>query len=98
MRTCGTRMLGTPTLIVIIAGVLLLLTSSSPRPLLAQTQISLERDKEKTVYTIGSNNQVRQEEAAERDKTWDMLKNMGVVLDQRKRHARSEAGQSGPDR
>jgi hypothetical protein len=46
--------------------------------LAADDQISVKRDQDKTVYTIGPDTQNRQEEEKERDKAWDMLKNMRI--------------------
>jgi hypothetical protein len=53
-------------------------------PLSAEEVISVEHDKDKTVYTIGSSGQANQED---QDKAWEMLNNMGIIEDQRKGHA-----------
>jgi hypothetical protein len=53
-----------------------------PPPLLAQDVIDVQRDQDKTVYTIGPDNRTEQED--QEDKAWEMLKNMGIVVDQRK--------------
>ena len=41
------------------------------------------RDKEKTVYSIGSNKTKKDEEVKDKERSWDMLKNIGVVIDGR---------------
>ncbi len=65
------------------SSILLFFVSGLQAPLLAQDEISVQREKDKTVYTIGSCGENRREEAAERDKAWDMLRNMPVIIDGR---------------
>lgn len=45
--------------------------------------IDVKRDKEKTVYTIGPGD--RRYEMEERDRAWDMLRNMTPIVDERHR-------------
>jgi|WetSurSiteA1Bulk_404760.scaffolds.fasta_scaffold217770_1 hypothetical protein len=47
----------------------------------AEDAMSVTHDKDKTVYTIGSDETHRQENAKERDRAWDMLKNMSIHVD-----------------
>lgn len=51
-------------------------------PLIAD-EMEVKRDKEKTTYTIGGSEENRREEAKERDKAWDMLKHMPIIIDGR---------------
>jgi hypothetical protein len=53
-----------------------------PLALHAQDAIRVQRDRDKTVYTIGSNPPTKQED--QEDKAWEMLKNMGIIVDRRK--------------
>ena len=63
---------------------MLLFSSSGPQSLLfAQDEIGVSRDKEKTVYTIDSSDESRQQQEKERDRAWDMLKNMPIIIDKR---------------
>jgi hypothetical protein len=52
-------------------------------PLFAGDELDIKKDKDKTVYTIGSSDDNRKEEAKERDKAWDMLNKMPVIIDKR---------------
>jgi hypothetical protein len=45
--------------------------------------LDTERDKDKTVYSIGSNKTKRDEEVKDKERSWDMLKNMGIAVDER---------------
>ena len=91
-----TRRLGTSILMLLIAGALLFPTPRLLPRLYAQTPITVERDKDKTVYTIGSNSQIKQEEAAEREKAWEMLKNSGVVVDERTNRGQGQSERPSP--
>ena len=52
-------------------------------------------DKEKTVYSIGSNKTKNDEEAKDKERSWDMLKNIGIVVDGRQdKHHSSKDRQS----
>jgi hypothetical protein len=44
--------------------------------------LDAQHDKEKTVYSIGSNKTKRDEEVKDKERSWDMLKNMGIVIDE----------------
>jgi hypothetical protein len=63
--------------------IMLFIMSVPPVALFAADQIDVKRDKDKTVYTIGQDGQIRQEEEKERDKAWEMLRNMSII-DKRK--------------
>ncbi len=83
--------------IVTIGGsILFFFVSALQAPLLAQEEINVKREKDKTVYTIGSCGDNRREEAAERDKAWDMLKNMPVIIDGRQGQTRPPGPVSPP--
>jgi len=62
---------------------LLLLLTGSQSALFAQDDISVRRDKDKTVYTIEGGDQNRQLQERERERAWDMLRNMPVMIDGR---------------
>lgn len=65
------------------AGMLLFLSSGLQSLLFAQDEINVSRDREKTVYTIDSSDENRQEQEKERDRAWDMLKNMPIIIDKK---------------
>jgi hypothetical protein len=52
--------------------------------LVAQSKLEITRDKDKTIYSIESSKQSNQEEKDDKDKTWEMLKNSGVIINKRK--------------
>jgi hypothetical protein len=52
-------------------------------PAFAADVIDVKRDNEKTVYSIGSNDARRYEEAEEKARAWDMLNNMAPIVDGR---------------
>lgn len=83
----GRRMANLKLSIVIFFISLLLFVVSGPRlSLSAQEEITVSRDKDKTVYSIDSNDENRLQQEYERDKAWDMLRNMPVIIDQRQVH------------
>jgi len=45
--------------------------------------LDTKRDKDKTVHSIGSNKTKKDEEVRDKERSWDMLKNLGIVLDER---------------
>jgi hypothetical protein len=67
---------------------MLFVVASGPQPpsLGAQGEISVSREKDKTVYSIDSSDENRVREERERDKAWDMLRNMPVFIDKRQPH------------
>jgi hypothetical protein len=79
--------------------ILLLLLFGVQSLLLAQDEISVSRDKDKTVYTIESGDENRQEQAKEKDRAWDMLNNMPIIIDKRQgRPAQSKPPQPAPSK
>ena len=57
--------------------------------------LDTHRDKEKTVYSIGSNKTKNDEETKDKERSWDMLKNIGIVIDGRQdKHHSSKDPQS----
>ena len=62
--------------------------------------LDTQRDKDKTVYSIGSNKTKRDEEMKDKERSWDMLKNMGIVIDERQdkpshnKHPQSQTNQN----
>jgi hypothetical protein len=61
----------------------LYLVSGLQSPLFAQDDISVSREKDKTVYSIDSSDEDRQQQEREKDKAWDMLKNMPIIINGR---------------
>jgi len=51
----------------------------------AKNEMDIKRDKEKTVYIIGSQDSKKEKDTAEEDRknSWDMLKNMDIRIDKR---------------
>lgn len=45
--------------------------------------LDTKRDKDKTVHSIGPNKTKSDEDAKDKERSWDMLKNMGIVIDER---------------
>jgi hypothetical protein len=65
----------------------------------ADDQIDVKRDRDKTVYTIGQNSQSRRKEQDERDKAWDMLRNIGIGVDRREgQPSRNQPVQPAPNK
>jgi hypothetical protein len=62
---------------------LLLLVSGPRSSVYAKDEISVSREKDKTVYSIDSSDENRLQQERERDKAWDMLRNMPVIIDKR---------------
>lgn len=104
LSMCWKVKTGQYTLIICIAGILLLYLSGMP--VWADDSLSMKRDsekivstigagdekdnaldthrdKEKTVYSIGSNKTKKDEEVKDKERSWDMLKNIGIVIDRR---------------
>jgi hypothetical protein len=70
-------------MLVLCVSVLLLLVSGPRSPVYAKDEISVSREKDKTVYSIDSSDENRLQQERERDKAWDMLRNMPVIIDKR---------------
>jgi len=51
----------------------------------AKNEMDIKRDKEKTVYIIGSQDSKKEKDIAEEDRknSWDMLKNINIRIDKR---------------
>jgi hypothetical protein len=45
--------------------------------------LDAQRDREKNAYSIGPSKQKKEEEALKQERSWDMLNNMGIVIDER---------------
>lgn len=63
--------------------ILLFLVYGPRSYLYAKDEISVSREKDKTVYSIDSNDESRLQQEKERDKAWDMLRNMPVIINKR---------------
>lgn len=83
-KTNGRRVANLKRCVVVVCISVPLFLVCGPRSfLIAQDDISVSRDKDKTVYSIDSNDDNRQQQERERDKAWDMLKNMPIIIDGR---------------
>ena len=71
------------TSILAVTATLLLPLAGIPAALLAKDQLSVTRDKDKTIYSIDSSERTRQEDLEERERAWDMLRHMPVIIDKR---------------
>ncbi|HOP85369.1 MAG TPA: hypothetical protein PKZ54_02695 [Syntrophorhabdaceae bacterium] len=51
----------------------------------AKNEMDIKRDKEKTVYIIGSPDSTKEKDTTEEDRknSWDMLKNANIRIDKR---------------
>jgi len=61
--------------------VLSLFVLSMPLSTFGREELDEKKDKDKTVWTIGSSEDKQQQE--DKDKAWDMLKNMNLWMDNR---------------
>jgi len=75
--------LGTYVFIFSILGFLLALVPGLPAALFAKEQLDVTRDKDKTVYSIDSSDRTRRDYRDDRDRAWDMLNHMPVIIDNR---------------
>jgi hypothetical protein len=83
VNICKTRRARKGTFIIGIGFILFQILTMLCPCLFAADELDVKKDKDKTVYTIGSSDDNRKEEAKERDKAWDMLNKMPVIIDRR---------------
>ncbi len=58
--------------------------------------MEIKRDEHKTVYTIGSSRERKDgktEEEKDKERAWDMLKHMNILIDQRNQGGQQQNGQ-----
>lgn len=84
MRLCRMIMIVGFVASAAVTNLLLLFFLVLNSPLFAEDVLNVKRDKEKTVYSIGQDNRIRQEEAMERDRALDTVKSMSPIIDQRR--------------
>ncbi len=65
-----------------------------PSILYAGSELTITSDKDKTTYTIGSDESGKKEDEKEKERAWDMLKNMHIDAEKQRRDQR----QSPPSR
>ena len=70
-------------LLILCLALLLLDVSGRHASLFAQDDITVTRDKDKTVYSIDGGDEARAQQQRERDQAIDMLSHMPVVIDGR---------------
>ena len=70
-------------MLILCISMLLFLVSGPQPSRCAQDEIRVSREKDKTVYSIDSSDENRLQQERERDKAWDMLRNMPVIIDKR---------------
>ena len=72
-----------------IASIILFAALAVNAPLNSSSEeIEVKRDKEKTVYSLGSSQERKDgltEEERDKEKAWDMLRNSNIVIDKRKK-------------
>jgi hypothetical protein len=76
---------------------LLILMSGSFTKAISKDDMEVRRDKDKTTYSIGPSekkNNDKTEEEKDKERAWDMLKNMNTVIDKREQN-RQKNGQPG---
>jgi hypothetical protein len=83
MKKCKRTGFGKWSLALCITGMLVSVVWSLPSPLLAKEQLDVTQDKDKTVYSIGSSDATRREDVEDRERAWDMLRHMPVIMDNR---------------
>jgi hypothetical protein len=83
MKKCKRAWLGTYVLTFWISGILFVLLSALPTALLAKDQLSVTQEKDKTVYSIDSSERTRRQDMEDRDRAWEMLNRMPIILDKR---------------
>jgi choline-glycine betaine transporter len=77
--------------------VLLILMSGSFTKAISKDDMEVRRDKDKTTYSIGPSekkNNEKTEEEKDKERAWDMLKNMNTIIDKREQN-RQKNGQPG---
>jgi hypothetical protein len=76
---------------------LLILVSGSFTKVIGKDDMEVRRDKDKTTYSIGvseKKSNEKTEEEKDKERAWDMLKNMNTVIDKREQN-RQKNGQPG---
>ena len=64
--------------------VITLALSLSPALAHGQSRLDITKDKDKTVYTVRSGSRGSEDEALEKERTWEMLKNVRIHNDGKK--------------
>jgi hypothetical protein len=67
-------------------------------PLISKDGLEVTRDKDKTVYSIGSSekrNNEKTEEEKDKERAWEMLKNMNNIIDKRGQKGQKNGQQGG---
>jgi hypothetical protein len=77
------RSLTLKALLILFLSLLLLDVPVMHAPLFAQDDITVTRDKDKTVYSIDGGDEARAQQQRDRDQAIDMLSHMPVVIDGR---------------
>jgi hypothetical protein len=67
-----------------IGNLIFLMLSSVLFVAFGKEPIDVQKDNDKTVYTIGSGKEQKDEYQEDKKNAWDMLKNMNIILDDRK--------------
>ena len=83
MKSCKSSKHRKYTITLCMSSLLFFLISGLPSHLCAKDELNVARDKEKTVYSVDSSEKTRREDMEERDRAWDMLRNMPIILDKR---------------
>ena len=69
-----------PYILSVCISALIFILSGLESRLFAQDELGLKREKDRTVYTIDDSDEYRQEQARDKDRAWDMLQHMPVLI------------------
>jgi hypothetical protein len=85
-------------LVFIFAVILCIFTTGPFARATGKDAMEVTRDDEKTTYTVGpleKNSQGKSEVEKERERAWDMLKHMNIIIDKRGQSDQKNGKQSG---
>ena len=69
-----------------------------PHTVISKDALEVTRDKDKTTYSIGPSekrNSEKTEEEKDKERAWDMLKNMNIIIDKRGQKGQKNGQQGG---
>ncbi len=86
-KTMGSRLTNLKRYMLPSCAAILLFFICGPRlAQCAEDEIGVSREKDKTVYSIESRDENKELQEREREKAWDMLRNMPVIIDRGQTH------------
>lgn len=66
-----------------LATALLFCLSSGMASTVNGAELDVKQDDQKTVYTVGPSDRGRNEEARDKERAWEMLRNSNIIMDRR---------------